>query len=172
MSNNINNALNSFDAENQNEAGAFDMNELNNIFAGMQEQGMDPMMLLQQMLQGVGEGEEGEQFMNMMQQFMSAINPEEIARQSTLQMINLYEQYLAEEKETLSAEDYEKYNGQLELHREVLVLIDRQASEEEFQELGQRMNIPPSEIPEAIRLQLESKEEEMGAPGENPCGPQ
>ena len=148
------------------------MGELNNIFAGMQEQGMDPMMLLQQMLQGVGEGEEGEQFMQMMQQFMSAINPEEIARQSTMQMITLYEQYLQEEKDTLSAEDYEKYNGQLELHREVLVLIDRQASEEEFQELGQRMNIPPSEIPEPIRAQLEMKENEMGAQGENPCGPQ
>lgn len=149
------------------------MAELNNIFAGMQEQGMDPMMLLQQMLQGVGEGEEGEQFMQMMQQFMSAINPEEIARQSTQQMITLYEQYLQEEKDTLSAEDYEKYNGQLELHREVLTLIDRQASEEEFQELGQRMNIPPSEIPEPIRAQLEMKENEMGAPGgENPCGPQ
>jgi len=172
--NNLNNALDAFDGENAGPQDAFDMGELNQLFAGMQEQGIDPMQLLQQMMSGIGEGEEGEQFMNMMSQFMSAINPEEIARASTEQMINMYETYLEEEKETLPAELYKKYEEQLNLHREVLALIESQAPEEAFQELGPRMNFAPEDIPEPIRLQLEqSNKKDMPEDVEqNPCAPQ
>ena len=167
---NPNNAVNEFDNA---DSGAFDMSQLNELFAGMQEQGVDPMMLLQSMMSGLGEGEEGEQFMDMMNQFMSAINPEEIAKASTEQMIKMYEDYLAAEKDTLPAEDYKRYEEQLQLHREVLALIERHAPEEEFQELGARMNFEPESIPEPIRQALEQQAPPGGDMGgaENPCGP-
>lgn len=161
--------------DDQQAPDTFDMSELNNLFAGMQDSGVDPMQLLQSLMSGVGEGEEGEQFMDMMQQFMSAINPEEIARASTQQMITMYEDYLAAEKEVLPAEEYKQYEEQLNLHRQVLELIDRQASEEEFQELGQRMNFSPESIPAPIREQLEQAEQpNQGGDdmGPNPCAPQ
>lgn len=150
------------------------MSQLNDLFAGMQEQGVDPMMLLQSMMSGLGEGEEGEQFMDMMNQFMSAINPEAIAKASTEQMIKMYEDYLAAEKDTLPADEYTKYEEQLNMHKEVLELIERHAGEEEFQALGAKMNFAPEDIPAPIREALEQQappQGEQGPGGDSPCGP-